>query len=787
VLSRATLFRAGVVILGLGLGVWAWRWIDASPPDVPQTYVGSENCAQCHAQIVERRRTSDHWRAMEPATPKTVLGDFADRSYTHFDVTSKMSREGDAFFMTTDGPDGKLQKYKIHYTFGFRPLQQYLVDFPGGKMQCLPLAWDTQDRRWFHLYPNEPIPYTDVLHWTRPLQNWNYMCADCHSTNLQRNFDLAATLQKRRAGVPTGVATTYHTTWSEINVSCETCHGPGSGHDAWAATLHRYWPRPGKVGLPYLKSADPRVEIETCAPCHARRRIVYPGFPAGGKFLDYYLPELLDNDLYYADGQIRDEDYEYGSFIQSKMYQNQVRCSNCHDPHTMRVKFKTGDRIEDNKLCGQCHLPAKYDAPAHHHHPGKLGTPGTLCIECHMPKTNYMVVDPRLDHSIRIPRPDLTVSLGIPNACTGCHHDASKAETPEWAEKTVRQWYGPLKGPQHFAYAIAAGRQNKPEGEELLDAVVRRKDASAMVRASALSLLGHYGPLAVEAAASLSLSDPDALVRVAAARSLADLEPRRRVRALVPLLHDEIRAVRIEAARSLSPLPRHLLPQQEAPALDAALQEFIDGQMAVAEQPGAHLSIGVIQANQLQYQQAEESYRTALLLDPQFAPAYINLAMLYDSQGKKDEAEKLFRKVIELEPKMADAYYSLGLLVAENEDRLAEAAKLLAQAAELAPQNARIHYNLGLALQRQQNYEAAESQLKRAFELVPEGTTDALDYLRALAILNVQQGRWQKALHCAEELVRRRPGDGELQQFLAQVRQQAARASVEAAPTDARP
>ena len=295
-----------------------------------------------------------------------------------FAVTSKMFRRGGEFFVTTDGGDGRMTTFPVKYTFGVRPLQQYLVEFPDGRVQCLPVAWDTENKRWYHLYPKEPIPHDDVLHWTRPLQNWNYMCAECHSTNLQKNFDLAHN--------------TYHTAFSEIDVSCEACHGPGSLHVKLAESWGLFWDRRYGFGLPRLKDKDPRVEIETCAPCHSRRRIVYPGSRPGKKLLDHYLPEILDNNLYYADGQVLEEDYDYGSFIQSRMYSKGVRCTDCHDPHTMRVKFLDPDgpwnQVPDNRLCGQsgCHLPAKYDTLSHHHHPD-ASRPGTRCVECHMPET----------------------------------------------------------------------------------------------------------------------------------------------------------------------------------------------------------------------------------------------------------------------------------------------------------------------------------------------------------------------------------------------------------------
>jgi tetratricopeptide (TPR) repeat protein len=732
-----------------------WWWAD--PPDATSTYVGREQCARCHAKEVEAWTGSDHDRAMAVATPQTVLGDFNDRRYTHFGTTSRMFRRGDQFLITTDGPDGREQTYSIKYTFGVRPLQQYLVEFPDGRVQCLPIAWDTERRQWFHLYPHEKLPAGDELHWTRPLQNWNYMCADCHSTNLQRNYDLKTNR--------------YHTTFSEINVSCETCHGPGSQHVRLADAWSLFWDRRHGFGLPRLKDASNRVEIETCAPCHARRRIVYPGFRAGAKLLDYYLPEMLDSDYYWPDGQIRDEDYEYSSFVQSRMYHQNVRCSNCHDPHSMRVKFKEGPTIRDNRLCGQCHVPAKYDTPAHHHHP-KADKPGTLCIECHMPKTPYMVIDPRLDHSIRVPRPELTVDLGIPNACNGCHHDKAKGETPQWAVEQVRTWYGPLKGPPHPAYAIAAGRQLKPEGLALLEAVVRRKDLSAMVRASALALLARYGNDAVEFLAAEALKDPEELVRAVVPRALEGCPPDRLKPHLTPALSDPIRAVRTEAARVLSAVlrvPGVQFAPAEREAFDRALAEYLAGQESVADQPAAHLNIAVIRTHQGRLQEAEQAYRTSLKIDPQFIPSRINLAMLYDQLDRKKEAEQELREAIRINPRYAEAHYSLGLLLAEQKGRLAEALASLTKAAELAPQNARIHYNRGLALQTLGRADEAEAALRKAFALAPT----APDYLYALATLYAQQQRWPRALACAEELVKLRPTDEEAQRFLAQLRRMA--------------
>jgi tetratricopeptide (TPR) repeat protein len=740
----------------------AFDWWRALPTGLKAQYVGREACVKCHAKQCDAWAGSDHDRAMDPATPQFVLGDFNDRELEHFGVTSRMSHKGDKFYVATDNREGRMETFEVKYVLGVRPLQQYLVEFPDGRIQCLPVAWDTAGKRWFHLYPKEPIPHTDELHWTRPLQNWNYMCAECHTTNLQKNYHPADN--------------TYHTAWSEIDVSCETCHGPGSIHVQLAEARKLFWDRRYGYGLARLKDANSRVEIESCAPCHARRRHVAEGFRPGEKLLDYYLVEMLDTEMYHPDGQIRDEDYEYGSFVQSRMYHKNVRCSNCHDPHTLRVKFP------DNRLCGQCHLPTKYDTEQHHHHPSPKGRPadqlthalaktGTMCVDCHMPVTNYMVVDPRRDHSLRIPRPELTVDLKIPNACNACHHDEAKGQTPQWALEQVRKWYGEPRGPKHFAYAIDAGRRHVPDADRDLQELVHRKDLPAIVRASAIVLASQYESGSAEAAVWEGIADPEEIVRAAAARSLYFLPVEARYARLSPLLSDPVRSVRTEAARALTAAPAGLFTPKDRSAFDAAMSEYMACQEFLGDQPAAHLNKAVVHTDQQHPNDALTEYLTALRIDPAFIPGRVNLAMLYDQLGKKKEAEQEFREVIRLAPKLGEAYYSLGLLIAEDETRLDEAAKLLATACDQLPQNPRIHYNRGLAEQKLGHAKEAEASLVRATQLAP----GQADYLHALAVFYSQQKSWRKSLACAAELIRLAPQNPQWRQFEGMLREEAKR------------
>ena len=451
----------------------------------------------CHAREAERWKGSDHARAMQPANSATVLGNFDHATFEKDGVTSTFfSRDGE-YFVRTDGPDGQLHDYKIDYTFGVDPLQQYLIAFPNGRYQALSIAWDSRPaaaggQRWFHLYPQEKIDHRDILHWTGQLQNWNFMCADCHSTNLQKDYRLA---EDR-----------YQTTWSDINVSCEACHGPGSRHVAWAQdgpsgrpepdptrglvaplkdTSGGVWAfPPGEAIARRTKPPSSRAEVETCGRCHARRGQVWGDYQPGQPLEQSYRGALLDASLYHADGQIRDEVYEYGSFLQSKMYQAGVTCSNCHEPHSGHL------HAQGNALCAQCHLPAKYDGPQHHFH--QADTKAAQCVSCHMIERFYMVLDGRRDHSFRVPRPDLSVKIGTPSVCTDCH----AGRTAQWAADAVVQWYGPQrKGGSHYGEALDAGRECS-----------RRRRAAAVTNRGEHGVSGHRPRYGVELVTALSKS-----------------------------------------------------------------------------------------------------------------------------------------------------------------------------------------------------------------------------------------------------------------------------------------
>jgi predicted CXXCH cytochrome family protein len=428
-------------------GVAWWLLRDASTPElaVPQpaaaTYVGAKTCAQCHASQHEAWKGSHHALAMQEVSESTVLGNFNNVEFNYGTIKSRFFRGDGTFMVRTDGPDSKLTDYEIKYTFGWTPLQQYLVEFPGGRLQALPIAWDTRSRndggqRWFHLYPDEKIGHDDPLHWTGLYQNWNLQCAACHSTNLKKGYD------------PT--TRNYKTTFNEINIACEACHGTGSRHVEWARKAKPPYSAEDGKGLQVVlqsrwseawkrESGDAETTrrdrpaadrlMNVCAACHSRRSTIAEGGRAGAPLEDTHRLAMLTAPNYYADGQIREEVYVWGSFRQSVMYQRGVTCMDCHEPHALKL------RAEDNSLCTRCHNASVFDAEQHHFH--RAGTKGAECVECHMPARTYVVVDPRRDHSMRVP-PDLSSSPGSPNACTQCHADRKA----DWAAAAMDKWYG---------------------------------------------------------------------------------------------------------------------------------------------------------------------------------------------------------------------------------------------------------------------------------------------------------------------------------------------------------
>lgn len=698
----------------------------------------------CHQKQTSLWQGSHHDLSMQPANDKTVLGNFNNTSFDYFGTVSRFYIKERQFFVQTDGPGGVLADYPVAYTFGVYPLQQYLIEFPNGRLQVLSIAWDSRSKteggqRWFHLYPNEQIKHNDELHWTGINQNWNYMCADCHSTNLQKNYDLA--LKQ------------YSTTWSDIDVSCEACHGPGSSHIDWTDNsnidienkgfsvsfnerINASWtiePITGNASRSHSKEKN--IETKVCAQCHARRSASFPDARPEHALLDNFQLELLNDPLYYADGQVNGEVYVYGSFIQSKMYHAGVTCSDCHQPHSLKL------RADGNKLCAQCHLPTKYDSADHHLH--KPDTEGGLCVNCHMPSKKFMEVDARRDHSFRIPRPDLSVKLGVPNACAQCHTDKSA----QWAAATLEGKYTKPDN-NHYAEAIYAGRHGLPNAEQLLTELITDKSKPAIARATAVTLLPPFLSRDTAALLQMAANDEESLLSLGLAIALDAIPEQRRLPFAYPLLYDDKRITRLQAARSLLGVSLQNLPAEVNGIFNQALEEYKALQLFNSDRPEYLLNLADLYQQQGQTNTAEKFYHEAISQAPYFyAPAYVNLADLYRESGDEGAGEAVLRKALLQVRDKAAIQHALGLLLVRQK-KLPEAINYLRLAAESPTSTERYVYVYAIALNSSGNSKEAINVLEAAESNYPDNN----DILSALASINDNLGNKAKARYYKNKL-----------------------------------
>ena len=770
----AALGAAAVVVAGVYWQIRSDSISGAGAADIRPSFVGSATCAGCHQAEAKLWQGSHHQQAMDHASETTVLGDFNDGSFDYYGVRSRFFRKDGKFFVETDGPDGKLAAFEVKYTFGVYPLQQYLIEFPDGRVQALSIAWDSRAKdeggqRRIHLYPNENIRYDDDLHWTKLNQNWNFMCAECHSTGVRKNYDAASNR--------------FNTTFAEISVGCEACHGQGSSHMAWARQKQSWWPF-GKRNDPtegllvrfderagVTWHVDPmtgdvqrnvapallRKEVETCGLCHARRGQFSEQWVPGQWLSDTHVVSPLRHGLYSADGQMvdREEVYNYGPFKQSRMFAAGVTCSDCHDPHSAKL------RLPGDNTCLQCHSADKYAIVAHTHHASV--NPSIPCASCHMPSRTYMVIDRRHDHSFRVPRPDLTVKLGTPNACNDCHTD----KTPDWGAEAIQNWFGPARiGFKKYAEAFHADWTDQPDAESLLAAAVKDNNTPAFVRASVLTELASYvSPSNVDLAKS-GLADPDPMVRIGALDMLQNVPPAQIWKLVSPLLSDPIRGVRIRAVDLLAAVPTADQPAAERAQFEMAASEFIAAQRLNADRPEARSALASFYVRRGNVADAEAEYKAAIRLDPQFAPAAINLADLYRQLGRDDDSSQVLRTALLVLPRDAGLHHALGLALVRQK-HLDEALSELRQAAELDPDEAEYAYVYAVALNSVGRTREGIAVLGENLKRHPNDR----ETLMALVDFSRGIGDTASALDYAEQLARLMPNDPDINNLISGLRQ----------------
>ncbi|MEO6602774.1 MAG: tetratricopeptide repeat protein [Polyangiaceae bacterium] len=648
--------------------------------------------------------------------------------------TTKFSRRAGAPYVSTPVASGKTTAFPIAYTSGVWPLEQYVVATERGKLQSLGVAWDSRaagegGSKWFHVYGPAGIATTDTLFFTASAQNWNHICADCHSTWVERRYDARAD--------------SFDTRWAELSVGCEACHGPGAEHVRtarvgralpFAARLKPSEPwLPSATGSPTPRTQD-GVEVEVCAPCHSRRTPIKEGFIASDPFLDSFEPDLLRAGRYHADGQVQGEVYEWGSFLQSRMYRSGVRCSDCHNPHSGKL-YAAG-----NALCVRCHEPSHFDVAAHSHHAtGKA----PLCIDCHMPPATFMQIDERRDHSIRIPRPDHSVEFGTPNACNGCH--ANKPAT--WARDSVASWFPASQKRTHFVDALGRDRKGALDAPRLLRELIENASVPAIARATALERLGSYASEKTVRALQAALESPEPLVVYGAVLGAVELLPQQRLPLLTPVLEHRTRAVRVAAGKALANAPLAQLPPSTRAALESAFVEVQQSFDVNASRPETHIERSAFELARGKLAEAEAELKTALRLQPCLGEAYLNRADLERQRGDEAAAERAIRAALACNPQNAAAHHALGLWQVRAHQPKAAIASLK-KAVALLPSDPRFSYVLAVAVAGN----GGRDEAIRILEVILKIHPNDANALQALAGYLQQAGQLARAAETRRKL-----------------------------------
>ena len=755
---------AGYPLLSLFLGLFLSLPLNAS-----SEYAGSTACADCHSSEHEQWQNSHHSKAMQAATVDTVLGDFDDISVEFHNIKSRFFVKNGQYQIETTNKDGQQETFNVVYTFGFEPLQQYILDTGNGHLQAFNIAWDTRDasiggQRWFHLQPDIKMTEDHPFFWQRHFQNWNSRCAECHTTGYEKNYDADTH--------------TYQSGFAEPNVGCESCHGPGQAH---IDQLKDKQLDPNKGFITRLEATpifqyaenDPIANLsgetntqymQQCAFCHSRRLTL--GQSDNGaiqadqyeeQFHNEHSLSLLDSELYFDDGQIKDEVFVIGSFLQSKMAHAGVTCSNCHNPHSGNISLSA------NTVCSQCHLPDEFDTPKHHFHAAgstdtNVGSP--LCVDCHMPARTYMQVDDRRDHGFIIPSAKVSEITGSPNVCLGCHIEKDL----NWVEKTLQQQYGNEHSRPPLAKTIHwSNIHTLSDAEKIVFTRERLGNQSPIVDAKLLSIINTRPTQESVSLAIEQLKAPSPLVRRAAIDVLSQLPPETMVNFVVPLLDDPIQSVRFQAAAVLANHLTSLSPQQTE-KISSGLMEYKNSLLQNADSPNAQLSLAQLALAEQNIDDAKIHYDNALEIAPKLPAAQLGMANFWRATQAVDNEEAVLAEAAQMHPDFSEVLFQYGLYQVRAK-QYEQASQILVEASELEDSQPYYAYVAAASLDRVEKTQQAiglllaannrwpqQTNLLTSLALYSEKTNDkeslatAVDALKQLLPDNPQVRQWQQLL-----------------------------------------
>ena len=672
-------------------------------------FVGSAVCGACHQDAFAQWQQSHHFQSMLEATSDSVLADFDEAQITAHNVKYRFySKSNNSYWVNIQEEGEEEQDYQISYTFGYSPLQQYMVEMENGHVQVLNMAWDSRGeteggQNWFHLRPDENISSDNIFHWRRHYQNWNSRCADCHSTGVQKNYDIATA--------------SYDTQWSEVNVACEACHGEGSRHvdlaqqeqlaeddsgfvSATQASLAWTFSDSQPIASPVVLDQTRTDDIAMCGRCHSLRSGLSE-HASGSNYHDEYRLQVVNDSSYFADGQILEETFVLGSFLQSKMHASGVTCANCHNPHTGSVL------VEGNGLCLQCHAATTYETVDHHNH--TMSTAGAECVSCHMPARTYMQVDPRRDHSFVVPNAELTNNLGVPNPCLTCHQDKDS----EWLTANLENDFT-----NSLHWSVMRSTFINGDDSVLSDIKAYLQGTEPLMRKAAL--LASLNTIPSQQSfdiAKQQLESDEALLRRTGLTSMSSMPNVVRLSSALKLINDSNRSVRFEALSLIMPAYQELSDQQRT-EVSTTLEEYRQSLLLNADSPEGQMAIAGLALAIRDFTVVEEAYHKALDIEPNFVPGLINFADFYRASNRDELGRELLQKALQIDSQNSGANfaYAMSLIRAQQKE---SALQYLQTASEQVDSSPYYHYVYAVGLNDLGQKEQAITVVTEALKVWP--------------------------------------------------------------------
>ena len=609
--------------------------------------MGSRSCKECHQQFYDLWESSYHGRAMMEFTPEfaeinlSECPNFIPVGNSAFQYELK-STKGQMIEKATQ------RSYPIRFALGGKYVYYFLTPFEKGKLQVLPLGYDVKKKEWFDITHSSIRGHQQIqdeaLSWTDRRYTFNTACFSCHVSQRTTEYNISKD--------------SYHTTWLEAGINCETCHGPAEKHND---IFKKAKETGGKPDSSYLKTITRSRAYKadlvdaSCAYCHAKSIPLTQEYIIGEDFFQHYDLVGPENADFYPDARDLGENYTYTSWLMSPCRKDErMDCLHCH---TSSGRFRQKDN--PNSACLPCHEDRVAHASEHTHH--KEGSKGNECIQCHMPKTSFARMD-RSDHSMQPPVPAATRAYGSPNACNACH----STQSIEWAEKFIQEHFSGNFQEQIMRQATMLDQLRRGETAHLDDILPDLLlPENEIIQTALIRSLQNIHDDRVIPLMLYFIRSESPLLRSSAATTLGDYTNESVRLALFKAMQDPVRLVRVRAVGELLDINAEDIPQEYKDSYHKALDEYTLSLHAFPDQEISHFNLGHFHESQEDDEGAKKEYMRALKLRPSMSEASMNLAMLYYRNGQIDSSLLYFQETIKQNPQYGPAYLNLGLLYGE--------------------------------------------------------------------------------------------------------------------------